>query len=119
MTARWNTIISLGLGLVALIVFVTGLVTGASLTSFIVLAGISVATCVVGNALSAARFGWTNSTYWTHPLSFIGMILGAASLALIVLTFVGITGTSIAFTVFGIIVFIKVSLKIWQNAVLK
>ena len=44
MTARWNTIISLVLGIVALIVFVTSLVTGVSLTSFIVLAVIAVAT---------------------------------------------------------------------------
>jgi hypothetical protein len=44
MTARWNTIVSLVLGLVALIVFVTGLVTGVSLTSFIILSGIAVAT---------------------------------------------------------------------------
>ena len=44
MGARWNTIISLVLGLVALIVFVTGLVSGVSLTSFIILAVISVAT---------------------------------------------------------------------------
>ena len=44
MTARWNTIISLVLGLVALIVFVTGLVTGVSLTNFIILAVIAVAT---------------------------------------------------------------------------
>ena len=44
MTARWNTIISLVLGLAALIVFVIGLVTGVSLTSFIVLAVVAVAT---------------------------------------------------------------------------
>ena len=44
MTARWNTIISLVLGLVALIVFVTGLFSGVSLTSFIVLAVVAVAT---------------------------------------------------------------------------
>ena len=44
MTARWNTIVSMMLGLVSLIVFVTGLVTGVSLTSFIVLAVIAVAT---------------------------------------------------------------------------
>ena len=47
------------------------------------------------------------------------MILGAVSLALIVLTFVSVTGTSIAFTVLGIIVFVKVGLKIIQNAILK
>ena len=44
MTARWNTIISLVLGLVAIIVFITGLVTSVSLTSFIILAVIAVAT---------------------------------------------------------------------------
>jgi hypothetical protein len=47
------------------------------------------------------------------------MVLGATSLVIIVLTFVGITGTSIAFTVLGVIVFIKVGMKIWQNAILK
>ena len=44
MTARWNTMISLVLGLVALIIFVIGLVTSISLTSFIILAVIAVAT---------------------------------------------------------------------------
>ena len=44
MTARRNTIASLVLGLVALTLFVIGLVTGVSLTSFIVLAVIAVAT---------------------------------------------------------------------------
>ena len=44
MTARWNTITSLVLGIVALIIFVTGLVTSISLTSFIILAVIAVAT---------------------------------------------------------------------------
>ena len=74
---------------------------------------------MIGNALSATRFGWTSSTYWTHPLSIIGMILGAASLALIVLTFVGVTEPAVGFIVLGIVVFVKVGLKIWQNAVLK
>ena len=44
MTARWNTIISLVLGIVALIVFVTGLVTGVGLANFVVLAVVAVAT---------------------------------------------------------------------------
>ncbi len=44
MSARWNTIVSLVLGVVALIVFVTSLVTSVSLTSFITLAVIAVAT---------------------------------------------------------------------------
>ena len=44
MTARWNTIISFVLGLVALVVFLFGVVTGVSLTSFITLAVIAAAT---------------------------------------------------------------------------
>lgn len=52
-------------------------------------------------------------------MSIVGMVLGAASLILIVLTLVGITGATMAFIVLGIIVFVKVGLKIWQNAVLK
>jgi hypothetical protein len=51
-------------------------------------------------------------------MSIIGMVLGAASLLLIVLTLVDVTRLTISFIVLGIIVFIKVGLKIWQNAVL-
>ena len=52
-------------------------------------------------------------------MSIIGMVLGAVSLLLIMLTLTGVTGLTMAFIVLGIIVFIKVGLKIWQNAVLK
>ena len=52
-------------------------------------------------------------------MSIIGMILGAASLLLIVLTLVDVTRLTISFVVLGIIVLIKVGLKIWQNAILK
>ena len=47
------------------------------------------------------------------------MVLGAASLVLIILTLAGVTGPAIAFVVLGVIVFVKVGLKVWQNAVLK
>ena len=46
-------------------------------------------------------------------------LLGAASLILIILTLAGRTGLTLAFTVLGIIVFLKVGLKILQNAIVK
>ena len=37
LTARWNNMLSIALGIVTLIVFIAFLVTGVSITSFIVL----------------------------------------------------------------------------------
>ena len=124
MTARWNTIVSLVLGVLAVILFVAVLAdlnvpfAEEGMTSFIALAVISIATCVV-NALSAARFWRTNSTYWTNPMTIIGMVLGVASMILIVLTLADVTEPTIAFPVLGVIVFLKVGLKILQNTVVK
>lgn len=44
MTARWNNLISIALGIVALFVFIAVLTAGASMTNFIVLAVVGVAT---------------------------------------------------------------------------
>jgi len=44
------------------------------------------------------------------------MVLGAAAILLVVLTLTGITGYSIAFIALGVIVLVKVVLKILQNA---
>jgi len=44
--------------------------------------------------------------------------LGIASLVLIIITFIGVTESTMAFTVLGVIVFARVGVKIWQNAVL-
>jgi hypothetical protein len=44
MSKRWNNFVSIVLGLVAIVVFVIGLVTGVNLTTFIVLAVIAVVT---------------------------------------------------------------------------
>ena len=52
-------------------------------------------------------------------MSIIGMVLGSASVVLIVLTLVGVTETRAAFIALGVIVFVKVGLKTLQNAVLK
>ena len=49
----------------------------------------------------------------------IGIVLGVLSLLLIILTPTGITGLITAFIALGVIVFVKVGLKILQNAVLK
>jgi hypothetical protein len=123
MTARRNTITALALGTLALIVIVVVL-TGSywpfvigSMTSFIILAVIAFGICVI-NVLSLARFGWTSPTYWTNPASIIGVALGIASLVLIIITFIGVTESTMAFTVLGVIVFARVGVKIWQNAVL-
>lgn len=122
--ARRNTMIALGLGALALILFVVAL-TGryspfviGSMTSFIALAVIAFGICVI-NVLSLARFGWTSPTYWTNPASIIGVVLGVTSLVLIIITFIGITESTAAFTVLGAIVFARVGVKIWQNAILK
>ncbi len=124
MTPRWNTIITLALGALAIILFVAVL-TGSywpfvigSMTSFITLAVIAFGICVI-NVLNLARFGWTSSTYWTNPASIVGVALGVASLVLIIITFIGITESAMAFTVLGVIVFTRVGVRIWQNAILK
>ena len=123
-SARWNTIVSLVLGVLAAILFISVLsgldvpFAEGGMTSFAALAVISIGTCVA-NAFYAARFWQTNSTYWTNPMTIIGMVLGVASLLLIVFTLIGVTGVTMAFTVLGVIVFVKVGLKILQNAVLK
>jgi hypothetical protein len=88
------------------------------MTSFIALAIIAVASCTA-NVLSTTWYGWTSSTYLTNPLSIIGMGLGVASLILIILTLVGVTEPAMAFTILGVIVFSKVGIKIWENAILK
>lgn len=124
MAPRWNTRIALVLGALAVVLFVavlTGLdgpFTLASRTSFITLAVIAFGICVI-NVLGLAQFGWTSPAYWTHPASIIGVALGIASLVLIIITFVGVTEITGAFTVLGAIVFARVGVKIWQNAVLK
>ena len=124
MTARWNTVIALALGALALILFVA-VSTGSywpfvigSMTSFITLAVIAFGICVI-NVLGLARFGWTSSTYWTNPASIIGVALGGASLVLIIITFIGVTESTMAFTILGVLVFARVGVKIWQNAILK
>jgi len=122
--ARRNTIVALGLGALALILFVAVL-TGryspfviGSMTSFIALAIVAFGICVI-NVLNLARFGWTSPTYWTNPASIIGVVLGVTSLVIIIITFIGITESTATFTVLGAIVFARVGVKIWQNAVLK
>ena len=124
MAPRWNTRVAVTLGALAVVLFVavlTGLdgpFTLGSRTSFITLAVIAFGICVI-NVLGLARFGWTSPTYWTHPASIIGVALGIASLVLIIITFVGVTEITGAFTVLGAIVFARVGVKLWQNAVLK
>ena len=130
LTARWNTVMSTVLGLLAAI-FVIAVLSGAKgpfaygeKTSFIVLAALGGFLCVKGNSHSATMFGWMNPVYWTHPLNIIGMILGVAAVLLIVLTLIGIdipliTGYKTAFLVLTVIIFLKVGLKIIFNTIVR
>jgi hypothetical protein len=70
------------------------------------------------SVLSAARFGWASRVYWLHPLNIIGMVLSASFLTLATLSLTGKMEPAKGFTAVGIIVFLKVGFKIWQNAVL-
>jgi hypothetical protein len=117
-------VVALVLGALAIALFVAVLAGSywpsviGSMTSFILLAVIAFGLCVI-NVLSLARFGWTNPVYWTNPASIIGAALGIASLVLIIMTFIGVTDSAMAFTVLGAIVFARIGVKLWHNAVLK
>jgi hypothetical protein len=52
-------------------------------------------------------------------MSIIGMVAGVISLLIIILTLTHIIGLTTGFIALGVIVFVKVGLKILQNAVLK
>jgi hypothetical protein len=52
-------------------------------------------------------------------MSVIGMVLGVISLVVIILAFTGILALYLAFIILGVIVFVKVGVKIRQNALLK
>jgi len=130
LTARWNTLLSVVLGLLTAI-FVIAVLTGKGALfvsgekeRFIVLAVFGAVLCVIGNAHSATIFGWTNPLYWGSAFSIIGMGLGAAAALLIVLTLLGtkiplVTGYERAFIGLAVIIFLKVGLKILQNGKLK
>lgn len=118
-TARWNNLISIAFGIAALFVFIIVLIAGASMASFAALAVIGIAACVVGNAHSATRFGWTNPTYWLNPFNIIGMVLGVAALVLVALTFSGITAYMAGSIALAAIILVKVGLNIRRNAILQ
>ena len=129
-TARWNTLLSIVLGLLTAI-FVFAVLIGVKVPlvsgekeNFIALAVFGAVLCVAGNSHSATMFGWANPRYWGNTFSLIGMGLGAAAALLIVLTLFGmkiplITGYKTAFIGLAIIIFLKVGLKILQNKKLK
>ena len=52
-------------------------------------------------------------------MSVLGIILGAASLVLIALTFAEVAEPEWAFIALGIVVFLKVGLKVVQNTMLE
>jgi len=132
LTARWNNIFSIVLGLVA-VFFVIAVLTGMKVpfagggeTSFAVLVVIGGIGCAVNEVQSTLRF---RPTKWrwkrhAHPITIAGQILGIFALILIIRTFSGmntgaITGYTTAFWVLAVVIFILFGLNIRRNAVLK
>ena len=123
LTARWNNIFSIVLGLVAVIyviVVLTSTVLGdaASFIGLIVIGGIG---CLVSETQSAVRF---KQTEWgvkrfTHPTTIIGILLGGAALVIIILTFNGVMGYITGFIALTVIIFLLFGFNILRNALLK
>ena len=132
LTARWNNIFSIVLGIVALvfvIIVLTGIIdpialgSWASFTTLVVIGGIG---CAFSEVHSTIRF---KPTKWRwkrhiHPLTVIGQVLGIFALLLIIFTYMGtnigfITGYTTAFIALAVIIFILFGLNIRRNAVLK
>ena len=65
-----------------------------------------------------ARTKWRIKRH-THPTTLIGIVLGGAALAVIVLTFNGVMGYTMGFIALGVIIFLLVGLNILRNASLK
>ena len=132
LTARWNNIFSIVLGIVALvfvIIVLTGIIdpialgSWASFTTLVVIGGIG---CAFSEVHSTIRF---KPTKWRwkrhiHPLTVIGQVLGIFALLLIIFTYMGtnigfFTGYTTAFIALAVIIFILFGLNIRRNAVLK
>ncbi len=122
-TVRWNNIFSIVLGLVAaiyVIVVLTSTVLGdvASFIGLVVIGGIG---CLVSETQSAVRFKQTEwrTKRFTHPTTIIGILLGGAALAIIILTFNGVMGYMTSFTALTVIIFLLFGFNILRNALLK
>ena len=123
LTARWNNILSIGLGVIAaiyVIVVLTSTAIGdaASFIGLVVIGGVG---CLMSETHSAVRF---MRTRWrikrhTHPTTVIGWILGGGALAIILLTFYGKMEYTTGFIVLAAIIFLLVGFNILRNAVLK
>ncbi len=122
-TVRWNNIFSIVLGLVAaiyVIVVLTSTVLGdvASFVGLIVIGGFG---CLVSETQSAVRFKQTEwrTKRFTHPTTIIGILLGGAALAIIILTFNGVMGYMTGFIALTVIIFLLFGFNILRNALLK
>ena len=123
LTARWNNIFSIVLGLVAaiyVIIVLTSTVLGdvASFIGLVVIGGIG---CLVSETQSAVRFKQTEwrTKRFTHPTTIIGILLGGAALAIIILTFNGVMGYMTGFIALTVIIFLLFGFNILRNAILK
>ena len=56
---------------------------------------------------------------FTHPVTIIGVVLGGAALAIILLTFNGVMGYMTGFIALGVIIFLLFGFNLLRNALLK
>jgi len=56
---------------------------------------------------------------FTHPVTIIGILLGAAALAIVILTFNGVMGYMTGFIALTVIIFLLFGFNILRNALLK
>jgi len=132
LTARWNNIFSIVIGIVALvfvIIVLTGIITPVtreSWVSFTILLVIGGIGCVVSSVHSSIRY---KQTKWrwkrhTHPAMIASHALGILALLLAIFTY---GGTNIgffaeyatAFVALAVIIFVKIGLNMLKNAKLK
>ena len=127
LTARWNNIVSIALGVVAtvyIIVATTTTVLGdmAGFTGLVVIGGV---TCLFGELHTTARFASarkhsihyvTGKQKATHRISIIGYILGGTALLVILLTYTRIIGYTTGFIPLAVIIILKIDLNMTRNA---
>ena len=89
-----------------------------SFIGLVIIGGIG---CLVSETQSTVRFARTK---WrikrhTHPVTIIGILLGAAALAIIILTFNGVMVYMTGFIALTVIIFLLFGFNILRNALLK
>jgi len=127
LTARWNNIVSIALGVVATVHIIIATTTAvfADMAGFTGLVVIGAFTCLFGELHTTSRLAWsrkhsthsvTDTQRATHPISIIGYLLGGAALLVILLTYTHIIGYTTGFIPLAVIIILKIDLNMARNA---